>query len=152
MQNKLKNDISELAESVLNSTDFFLVDVDIKGTNPPEIWIYVDGEERGINMDECANLSNELSFLMDAHELYNGAYLLNVSSPGLSKPLVDRRQYPKNKGRKVKVKYKNNNQYNKLEGTLKDYTEQKIIIGQNEGELVELPFDQIVETKIIPSL
>jgi ribosome maturation factor RimP len=152
VQNKLKNDISELAESVLNSTDFFLVDVDIKGTNPPEIWIYVDGEERGINMDECANLSNELSFLMDAHELYNGAYLLNVSSPGLSKPLVDRRQYPKNKGRKVKVKYKNNNQYNKLEGTLKDYTEQKIIIGQNEGELVELPFDQIVETKIIPSL
>ena len=152
MQNKLKNDISELAESVLNSTDFFLVDVDIKGTNPPEIWIYVDGEERGINMDECANLSNELSFLMDAHELYNGAYLLNVSSPGLSKPLVDRRQYPKNKGRKVKVKYKNDNQYNKLEGTLKDYTEQKIIIGQNEGELVELPFDQIVETKIIPSL
>jgi len=152
VQNKLKNDISELAESVLNSTDFFLVDVDIKGTNPPEIWIYVDGEERGINMDECANLSNELSFLMDAHELYNGAYLLNVSSPGLSKPLVDRRQYPKNKGRKVKVKYKNDNQYNKLEGTLKDYTEQKIIIGQNEGELVELPFDQIVETKIIPSL
>jgi ribosome maturation factor RimP len=152
VQNKLKNDISELAESVLNSTDFFLVDVDIKGTNPPEISIYVDAEERGINMDECANLSNELSFLMDAHELYNGAYLLNVSSPGLSKPLVDRRQYPKNKGRKVKVKYKNNNQYNKLEGTLKDYTEQKIIIGQNEGELVELPFDQIVETKIIPSL
>lgn len=152
MQKKLQNDISELAESVLASTDFFLVGVEIKGANRPEIWIYADSVERGINMDECAEISNELSFLMDAHEMFNGTYRLNVSSPGLSRPLVDRRQYPKNKGRKIKVKYKNDEEYKKLEGVLEDYTEQKITIGKDDGDPIELPFEQIVETKIIPSL
>lgn len=152
MQNKLKNDISELAESVLASTDFFLVDIKIGGGKRPVVWIYVDGEERGVSMDECAEISNELSFLMDAHDVFNGAYRLNVSSPGLSRPLVDRRQYPKNKGRKVKVKYKNDEEYKKLEGVLQEYDGNKVIISRNEGEPVELSFDQIVETKIIPSL
>lgn len=152
VQNNLEKDISELAESVLNSTDFFLVGVEMKGANKPEIWIYIDGAERGVSMDECAEISNELSFLMDAHEVFSGAYFLNVSSPGLSRPLVDRRQYPKNKGRKVKVKYKHDDEYKKLEGVLQDYTEQNIVVSRDEGEPVELPFNEIVETKIIPSL
>lgn len=152
MQNKLKNDISELAEPVLASTDFFLVGVEIKGAKKPEIWVYIDGQERGVNMDECAEISNELSFLMDAHDVFDGAYRLNVSSPGLSRPLADRRQYPKNKGRKVKVKYKNDEEYKKLEGVLQDFDDHKVVISRNEGDRVELSFDQIVETKIIPSL
>ena len=141
-----------MAESVLTGTNFFVVNVEIKGNNIPEVWIYIDGTERGINMDECANVSNELSFLMDAHELVDSAYRLNVSSPGLSRPLIDRRQYPKNKGRKVKVKYKDSEGYHKLQGTLDDLSDQSIILGRDKDEPLELSFDQIVETKIIPSL
>lgn len=151
MANSLENEISELAESVLASTDFFLVDVEIKSGKTPEIWIYIDGVERGVNMDECAEISNELGFLMDAHELFDGGYRLNVSSPGLSRPLVDKRQYPKNKGRKVKVKYKNEEGYYKLEGILENLSDETIVINGEEGPM-ELSFDQIVETKIIPSL
>ena len=152
MSNKLETNISELAESVLTNTKFFLVDVKIAGGNKPEIWIYIDGEERGVNMDECAEISNELSFLMDAHEVFDGAYRLNVSSPGLSRPLVDRRQYPKNMGRKVKVKYKTDDEYIKLEGILEKLSDHKIMVRPDKGDLVELDFDQIVETKIIPSI
>lgn len=151
MANSVENEISELAESVLASTDFFLVDVEIKGGKTPEVWIYIDGAERGVNMDECAEISNELGFLMDAHETFDGAYRLNVSSPGLSRPLVDKRQYPKNKGRKVKVKYKNDEGYHKLEGVLENLSDDTIVINGEEGQ-VELSFDQVVETKIIPSL
>lgn len=154
MSNQLKNDISELAESVLDSTDFFLVDIKIGGGNNPEIWIYVDGKDRGINMDECADISNEVSFLIDAHEVLKGAYRLNVSSPGLSRPLLDRRQYPKNKGRKVKIKYKTDGEYKKLEGVLEEVNEHAIVVIPEEAEdaPVDLRFDQIVETKIIPSI
>ena len=148
----LEKEIAELAESVLSGTDFFLVAVEKKGGNIPEIWIYVDGAERGINMDECAEVSNELSFLMDAHELVGGAYRLNVSSPGLSRPLVDRRQYLKNQGRQVKVKYKDSEGYHKMTGTLAAATDQTVTLNTDEDEPVELSFEQIVEAKIIPSL
>lgn len=151
MSSNLTDKISELAESVLVTTDFFLVDVEIKGGNIPEIWVSVDGEDRDINMDECAEISNELSFLMDAYELFSGRYRMNVSSPGLDRPLVDRRQYPKNKGRRIKVKYKQDGEDLKVEGTLQDVSDKGIAVEINEQTTVRLSFDDLVETKIIPS-
>jgi len=151
VQNKVVKKIFELAESVLATTDFFLIDVEIKGNRKPEVWVSVDAEDRGVNMDECAEISNELSFLMDAHDLFTAGYRINVSSPGLSRPLVDRRQYPKNKGRKAKCKYKQDGEYLKIEGTLQDVTKDGIVIKLNDESTVSISFDDLVETKIIPS-
>lgn len=148
---KLIDNISELAESVLSTTDFFLVDVEIKGGDTTEVWISVDGEERSINMDECAEISNEIGFLMEAHELFADNYRINVSSPGLDRPLVDERQYPKNEGRKVKVKYKQDGEDLKVEGVLQDVSDKGITVEINEQTSVDLPFENLVETKIIPS-
>lgn len=151
MQNKVTNKISELAESVLSTTDFFLIDVEIKGGDTPEVWISVDGEDRGVNMDECAEISNELSFLMDAHDIFSGAYRINVSSPGLSRPLIDRRQYPKNVGRKANFKYEEDDEMQEVEGTLQEVSDEAIIIELEDNSTVTVPFDDLVETKIIPS-
>jgi len=151
VSNNVTDKISELAESVLGTTDFFLVDVEIKGGDIPEIWVSVDGRDRGVNMDECAEISNELSFLMDAYELFSGRYRINVSSPGLDRPLMDRRQYPKNRGRRVKVKYRQDGKSLKVEGTLQDVSEEDIVVELNEQTTVRLSFDDLVETKIIPS-
>lgn len=151
VQNKVTDKISELAESVLSTTDFFLIDVEIKGGDTPEVWVSVDGEDRGVNMDECADISNELSFLMDAHDIFSGAYRINVSSPGLNRPLKDRRQYPKNVGRKAKFKFKQDGDDREVEGTLQDVTKDNIEIKLEDESTVTIPFDNLVETKIIPS-
>jgi ribosome maturation factor RimP len=152
MADTLKNEVSHLAKSVLDGTDFFLVDAAIKGAKPPEVWIYADGSERGINMDECAKISEELGFLMDAHELFTGNYRLNISSPGMKLALVDRRQFPKNKGRKIKLKYKDEQGYHTCEGIFLDFTEHEIIISPNNNEPLSVLFKQIVETRIVPTL
>lgn len=151
MSNKVTDKIAEVAGSVLSTTDFFLVDVEIKGGDIPEVWISIDAEDRGVNMDECAEISNEISFLMDAHDIFSGKYRINVSSPGLSRPLVDKRQYPKNVGRKVKVKYKENGEYRKVEGTLQDTLEDEIVVDLQDESTLIIPFEDLVETKIIPS-
>lgn len=152
MTNKVLDQVKELAKSVLARTDFFLVDVEVKGGNETIIWVYIDAEDRGVNMDECAEISNELGFVLDAHELIGGKYRLNVSSPGLSRPLTDRRQYPKNKGRRARIKYKSDGEYRKLEGVLREIDTSEIIIEQKDGEIRTIGFDQLVETKIIPSI
>lgn len=152
MSNKIKDKISELAESVLAGTDFFLVDVEVKGNRKPVVWVYVDADDRGINMDECADLSRELGFLMDAHDLFTDEYRINVSSPGVSRPLSDRRQFPKNKGRKTKVKYKADGEYIKVEGILQDVDDNFISIRKDDNSVLKLQYDQLVETKIIPKI
>ena len=152
VQNTVEEQISDLAESVLLGTDFFLIDIEIKGGKEPVVWVYVDARDRGINMDECAELSNELSLLMDAHDMFNGRYRINVSSPGLSRPLSDKRQYPKNKGRKTRIKYKIDGEYLKIEGILQDVEEEQIIVKKDDGSTVTIDFDQLVETKIVPSI
>ncbi len=136
---------------MLSTTDFFLVDVDIIGGDSPVVCVSVDGEDRGVNMEECARISNELGFLMDAHELFSGQYRINVSSPGLDRPLIDRRQYPKNEGRKVEVKYEQDGEDLKVEGILQEVTKKGIAVEINEQITVNLPFEDLVETKIIPS-
>src|SRR5699024_8828009 len=102
-------------------------------------------------MDECAEISNELGFLMEAHELFTKNYRLNVSSPGLDRPLVDRRQYLKNKGHRVKVSYKQNGEDLKVEGTLQEVSEEEIVVEINEQTTVAISFDDLAETKVIPS-
>lgn len=153
----VKERISDLASNILGDTDFFLIDIDMRGGKTPKVFVYVDGKERNVTLDECADISNELGFLIDAYELFNDSYRLNVSSPGLSRPLIDKRQYPKNKDRKVKVTYTDDaetepEQYEKVvEGTLTDVFEDEITI-KTKGERLALPFDKIKETKVIPSL
>lgn len=152
MQDKVQDKIFELAESVLSDSEFFVVDVEVKGARQPVVWVYVDGEERGVNMDECANISNELGFLMEAHDIFQGQYRLNVSSPGLARPLTDRRQYPKNKGRKARIKYKANEEYHKAEGVLRNVDDDRLVLEEEDGTSLTVKFDQLVEAKIIPSI
>ena len=135
----------------MSTTDFFLIDVEIRGGDTPEVWVSVDAEDRGVNMDECAEISNELSFLMDAHDIFSGAYRINVSSPGLSRPLVDRRQYPKNVGRKAEFKYQKDGEQTSIEGTLQEVSEENIAIKLEDDSTIKIPFEELIETKIIPS-
>lgn len=143
--------IKELAAPLAEEREMFVVDVEIKtGGGQTEVWVYVDASEQGVNLDECAEISNELGLLVEAHEVFDKKYRLNVSSPGLSRPLTDRRQYPKNLGRVASVKYKDNGEYIKLEGVITDMDDEKLILTDEEEQDTQIAFDAIVETKIIP--
>ncbi|MDV7393633.1 hypothetical protein RZS08_19815, partial [Arthrospira platensis SPKY1] len=81
--------IKALVEPLLEGKDLFVVDVEIKsGIDQPEVWVLLDKEQADLGIAECSAVSRELSLLMEAHELFDGKYRLNVSSPGTSKPLV----------------------------------------------------------------
>lgn len=143
--------IKELALPLAADKGLFVVDIEVKTGGGIEVWVYLDGEERGVNLDECAEISRELGFLMDAHEILATNYRLNVSSPGLSRPLTDKRQYLKNKGRKAKVKFNaGDDTFIRIEGFIDDVSETGITIVDEEGIKTSIGFDTITETKIIP--
>lgn len=145
--------IKDLAAPLVESKDLFVVDIEHKtGSGLNEVWLYLDAQDRGVNLDECADISRELGFLIEAHELFEKKYRLNVSSPGLSRPLSDVRQYKKNQGRKAKVKFKKDDEYDKTEGTIVGVDENGIMLENQNGKSVKVLFDDIKEAKIVPNI
>ncbi|MBO6792278.1 MAG: ribosome maturation factor [Balneolaceae bacterium] len=147
--------IKELAAPLAEERGLFLVDIELKSGGGTELWVYLDAEDRGVNLDECADISRELGFLIDAHELLDSKYRLNVSSPGLSRPLSDIRQYPKNVGRMLKLRYRTNGDVNKNVAQLKavDANELTVIITEGKEEITEkIAFESVIEAKVIPQI
>lgn len=144
--------IEELALPLVEQADMFLVDVELKQQEMNVVWVYVDSENGNVNLEECSKISRELSFLVESEDLFPRAYRLNVSSPGLSRPLSDKRQYRKNVGRNVKVKYRNEDGYHKIEGVLKDVSDEFVKIEDENKQSVSVEFNQLVETKVVPKI
>ena len=145
-----ENKIKELLESILENTPMFFVDMELKGNKGSRtLWIYVDSEEGGINLDQCARLSEELGLLVEAHQMIDGRYRLNVSSPGLDRPLVDKRQYKKNEGRKASVKCRIGEEVKTIKGILKKAEDEQLVIEQDNKKEQVIIYDDIIETKIL---
>jgi len=144
--------IFELAQQCASSHGVFVVDVEIKHTTPMELWVYLDKKEEDLSIDVCTKISRELGFLLEAHDIELDRYRLNVSSPGLSRPLSDIRQYPKNIGRTCRVRYrKNDAEVEKVMGQLSKVDSANIQL-MVEDKSIKIPFVQIIEAKIIPTI
>jgi ribosome maturation factor RimP len=104
----LERTITDWTNELLAQQDpaLFLVSVEVSpGDASPgtrKVRVYLDGDQ-GVSIDTCAEVSRALAHRMDEEELIADPYTLEVSSAGLSQPLLLRRQYVKNVGRHVKV-------------------------------------------------
>ena len=151
MNPDITENIKELATPLAEEKGYFLVDVELKTGNGTELWVYLDGEDKGVNVDECADISRELGFLVEAHELLSDKYRLNVSSPGLSRPLSDIRQYKKNIERTIRVRFWNDeDETEKMTGTLSKVQGEDVFVSVDGNQERKIAFDKIIEAKIIP--
>jgi len=152
MQLDITQNIKDLTEPLANEHGLFIVEVELKtGGGQTEVWVLLDNENGGVSVDHCSEISKELGFLIEAHEIFDKNYRLNVSSPGLSRPLSDIRQYRKNEGRVVTVKYKKDTgDYQRIEGVITGVMEEAFTVTDEDEVETNIPYKAIVETKIIP--
>jgi ribosome maturation factor RimP len=144
--------IKSLVEPILSRLGgYYVVDVEITASKIPLVWVYLDSEKGDISLDTCAEVSRELSVLLDAHEVFASSFRLNVSSPGLDRPLKDRRQFYANVGRNAKLTLSvGENKKVAVKGILKSVSESGVVLETAEGSQ-DIPFSQLIETKIIPA-
>jgi ribosome maturation factor RimP len=143
----LVKDIEKLVADKLEGTDKFLVEIKVSPTNVIAIEFDADS---GINAQDCKDLSKYVESELDRE---NEDFALTVSSPGLDKPLRILRQYQKNIGRSIKV-IKNDG--NRVQGTLEQVKAEFITLNwadkkKKESKIIELPFNEIKESKVIIS-
>ncbi len=151
-------------QSDSNETELFLVDIlfrNVNGTDYLEIYIDTD---KGVTIDDCARfsrrLAEEVEIQPEIQDLLPNRFRLDVSSPGLSRPLKLERQYRKNIGRLLRVKYKDSNggyhvvkgrlvhlsEHTPIELTLQCVSDKK---GKNtETERLTLSLSQLVEATV----
>lgn len=152
MENDLQSTLKEISEPIVLQSGLFLVDVEIKQNKQPEIWILVDSETGGVNVDTCSQISRAIGFEIESKELFKNPYRLNVSSPGLGRPLTDKRQYAKNRGRNAKVKYTHGDEYITEDGLLIEVDESGFTLRVDHGEEKKIGFENVIEVKIIPKI
>lgn len=111
--------------------------------------ILVDKFEGGINLNECAYLNNEISKILDKKDILREGYILEVSSPGLDRPLKTKNDFLRCINRKVRFFLSESvNGKKELEGTVNKVTEDSVCI-DIEGNPVELPLIKISRAKQI---
>ena len=116
-------------QQIENLPEAFLIEV--KSAPGNIITVLLDADD-GITIDRCIRINRALYKFIEEGELYpENNFSLEVSSPGVDRPLQLHRQYLKNIGRNVEVLYTDGT---KLEGSLARVNEEDILIEQHEGK------------------
>jgi ribosome maturation factor RimP len=157
---ELKDIITELAEQSLPGNEFFIVEVKVTGkANQQKVLIVADGD-KGISIDDCAELSRKLGEALDKTDHFPGAFHLEVSSPGADEVIKNPRQYVKNTGRRLEIL---NEDDELIIGKLEETKENSIVItpevkkkkssgkDKEEAVTIEIPFSKIKKSNVIIS-
>ncbi|MCR1898109.1 ribosome maturation factor RimP [Irregularibacter muris] len=139
---KVEDIVEELAHPMLSDYKFELVDIEFKKEGPSwYLRLYID-KPGGISIDDCQLVSEQLSDLLDETDPIEQSYYLEVSSPGIDRPLKKPEDYEKFKNHKIEIKlyapFKGNK---KFVGTLIGLENNHIILDtENQGQY-EIPLE-----------
>lgn len=147
--------LRSMAESYLKDDSYFIVDVISKGVSGrAKHLILLDGDN-GVNIDDCASISRQVAAEVEAEDLIEDAFILEVSSPGLDHPLASKRQFAKNVGRTLKIRLKDGTM---LQGKLESMTDEGLEVQKEVKEKkkvitekTSIPFDSIDKANVIVS-
>ncbi len=126
-----------------------LIDLVVRGTSGRAVVeIFVDNEE-GVTADLCAGVSRDLVSAIESLGLLTGSYRLDVSSPGIDRPIRYRWQYGKHVGRPMKIRRAGEQGVNEVVGTLLAVGEEYVELRVKETtEAVRVPFGEIEEARV----
>ena len=129
--------VKELLEPILAEKGLELYDLEFKGRGGKGVLrVYIDSSE-GVTIDDCANVSRELSVMLDVHDLIPDSYTLEVSSPGLTRALRKPMDFIRFIGKKVKIKTETEiENRNMFIGKLLDYKDDSATVETESGTYV----------------
>jgi ribosome maturation factor RimP len=141
--------ISAIIERVTGDAGLELVHWELEGPrNNQTLRIFID-KEGGVNHQDCETVSHQVGALLDAEDLIADQYLLEVSSPGVDRPLYKRADYQRFAGNKVKLKTQQpiNGQRN-FRGRLVGIEGDTVTLEVENSGTLEIAFELITKANI----
>ncbi len=149
--------IAELANPVLQELGFDLVRVRLTGQDGATVQIMIDRREGQVTIDDCTQVSRRLSPMFDAYDPMPGGYNLEVSSPGLNRPLVRPRDFVNWAGHQARIELKELvDGRRRFKGEIEGFEDGELRLkveldGYDKPQTIGLALDLIEEAKLMVS-
>ena len=141
--------IKAIAENAANEENLELVHVEMIGSaKNPTLRIFIDKPD-GVTLDDCSNISRQMSAVLDADDFIPTAYTLEVSSPGLERELYSLKDFEKYAGNlaKVKTRHPINGQKN-FRGRITEVKGEEIIFEDVTNGTVRFPYNTVAKANL----
>ena len=148
-------ELERLIEPIARALGYELVRVRLSGANRPVLQIMAERDDGMMDVDDCAKLSRAVSAAFDEDDPIESNYVLEVSSPGIDRPLTRRRDYEAYAGHEARIELKAPLEGRKrIRGTLKGLKGEDVVVETELGEdrvrgELALPFMSIGEAKLV---
>ena len=148
------NRLTMSAEQVLSSFDCELVDIEVRREGRKLVLcLYID-KPGGVSLDDCATVSHEFSAVLDADDVIAERYTLEVSSPGLNRPLKKMVDYERTVGKLVRIKTTGlwqdevGNKRKTFLGHLAEVRQDEVVVNLLEGQLAVIPLAMVAKANL----
>ena len=148
--NALADRIAALIEPSLTAMGYDLVRVQIDGKRQLRLQIMAERSDgSGMGVEDCAAISRHVSALLEVEDPIEGSYTLEVSSPGIDRPLIKAADYTRFAGHvaKVEMRHARDNR-RRFTGTIKGLEGEAVVLDTEEGS-VSLPLAEIERAKLV---
>lgn len=142
--------IRTLLEPALEGMGYEVIMIELTGSSETGqvMRVYIDAPG-GILLDDCAQVSRQVSAILDVEDPIKGEYTLEVSSPGLDRPLVTPEHFSRFQGDQIKVTMRSLQMgRRRFTGTLSEVTADWIVV-EVDGEPYELPFNDMEKANLV---
>ncbi len=141
--------ITEMITPLAADLGFDIIRVTYGGGRRPVLQIMAEREDGSMSVGDCEKLSREISALMDVEDPLSGEYTLEVSSPGVDRPLTRRKDFDRWVGFDAKVEMRDLvGDRRRFKGKLAAFDGDTITIETDEG-VADLAFDDILKAKLL---
>lgn len=139
----------ELLLPIMEEYQFELVDVEyVKEGGTWYLRAYID-KPGGITVDDCETVSRKLSDLLDEKDFIDDTYILEVSSPGLGRPLKKDKDFARSIGEEVEIRTFRAIEHEKeFTGILLSYDKEKLVLELEDKEQMEFARDNIALVRL----
>jgi ribosome maturation factor RimP len=143
----LEEKIFHLIEPICNEESFYLYKVSLHGSPKNQLIKVVVDTETGVMLDQCQLLSKKISDIFYRKDLIDGNYRLEVSSPGIDKPLEKPFEFKRNIGNTLEVDYQEGIEARSVEGELIAFKDNEITL-QCGKKNIDIAINQIEQAKV----
>jgi ribosome maturation factor RimP len=145
----IKKKISGLAGSVAAEYGVEVVDIEFAGSvRRPTVRIFID-KAGGVTLDDCARFSRAVSAVLDVEDPIRSPYVLEVSSPGLDRPLKRLRDFEMNTGKLARIITKESmERQNFFVGRITEVLDNTIVLTMKDNNEIKIPFELISRARL----
>jgi ribosome maturation factor RimP len=146
----LKENITRISNEIAEKLDFFLVELTFRGDQRKRIIeVYIDGKNN-VSADSLAEISREINKTIEDQDLIKGSYRLDVSTPGVDRPLKYIKQFPKHINRNFELTYKTNDGEKTIKAKLLGIEGEQLTFLSEKNNLI-IEFKNIIKAKVLIS-